>query len=256
MNFEQQTKSQQLNQQSQQSKTQCGGQQAQQTNSTGETAEPAAKSTELARALRLYAVTDNECLQGRTLPECVEEVIAGGATMIQYRNKHANDDPAFAFMQASAIRLLCSANKVPFIVNDDIALAKRVEADGVHVGQGDMSCEQARKKLGQDAIIGVSAQTVKQALAAQKAGADYLGVGAMITTSTKPDAEIVSMDTLSEIVQAVDIPVVAIGGINAQNVSQFAGSGIAGVAVVSAVFGASVPKDATQELANKVQTIC
>ena len=154
--------------------------------------------------------------------------------MIQLREKRL-DRAAFR-TEALELKELCRQYQVPFLVNDDVELAIEVEADGVHVGQHDRSADQVRNMIGPDMILGVSAQTVDQALRAQKAGADYLGVGAVFPTGTKDDADAVSFDTLRAICAAVDIPVVAIGGIGARNVTQLAGSGICGVAVVSAIY--------------------
>lgn len=201
---------------------------------------------ELRAALRLYAVSDSSNLKGRSLPETVELICNGGATMVQLRDK--DPDRGFVTMRARALLLSARANGALFIVNDDVKIAEVVGADGVHLGQNDMKCEVAREKLGDDFIIGVSVQTVEQALEAERAGADYLGVGAMIATPTKPDAEIVSLETLRAIVDAVDIPVVAIGGLNAETIGILKGTGIDGVAVVSALFGADDPKAAAQEL--------
>lgn len=201
---------------------------------------------ELRAALRLYGVSDASNLRGRSLPEVVERLCEGGTTMVQLRDK--DPDRGFVAMRARALLLSCRANKSLFIVNDDVKIASLVGADGVHLGQGDMSCGEARAILGDDFIIGISCQTVEQALAAEAAGADYLGVGAMIPTPTKPDAEIVSVETLRAIVEAVDIPVVAIGGLNAETIGMLKGTGIDGIAVVSALFGAEDPKAAAQEL--------
>lgn len=200
----------------------------------------------LRAALRLYGVSDDRNLKGRSLPDTVEKMCAGGVTMIQLRDK--DPDRGFVAMRARALLLSCRANNALFIVNDDIEIARLVGADGVHLGQGDMPCAQARDRLGDDFIIGISAQTVEQALAAQADGADYLGVGAMIATPTKPDAELVSVETLRAIVDAVDIPVVAIGGLNAETIGTLKGTGIDGIAVVSALFGADDPKAAAEEL--------
>ena len=252
---------------------------------------------QLKHALRLYAVSDSACLRGRTLSDCAREVIAGGATMLQYRNKAAgvggaggarglieaggagsarglieaggaggidqdNTDSAeyeaahdAALKEARELQQICAQANIPFIVNDCVQLAKEIGAQGVHVGQGDMPCKQVRELMGEDAIIGVSAQTVGQALRAQEEGADYLGVGAMVPTPTKPDAVDVSMNTLREIIYSVEIPVVAIGGINAGNLRLFQDSGIAGVAVVSALFGAENPRAAAHELLQEVSEI-
>jgi thiamine-phosphate pyrophosphorylase len=208
---------------------------------------------ELRAALRLYGVSDSSNLHGRSLPAVVEEICANGTTMIQLRDK--DPDRGFVSMRARALLLSCRANKALFVVNDDVEIAKLVGADGVHLGQNDMPCEKARAFLGEGFIIGVSVQTVEQALEAQAAGADYLGVGAMIATPTKPDAEIVSVDTLRAIVEAVDLPVVAIGGINAETIGMLEGTGIDGVAVVSALFKAVDPKAASLELRALVDKI-
>ena len=184
--------------------------------------------------LLLYAVTDRAWLGDKTLSWQVEESLKGGATMIQLREKHL--DHEHFLKEAKEIKELCHKYQVPFLINDDVDLAVEVDADGVHVGQHDMEAEEVRKKIGPNRILGVSAQTVEQALLAQQAGADYLGVGAVFPTGTKDDADAVSIQTLVEICHAVSIPVVAIGGIGQHNVMQLAGSGICGIAVVSAIY--------------------
>ena len=184
--------------------------------------------------LLLYAVTDRSWLGDKTLSWQVEESLKGGATMIQLREKHL--DHEHFLKEAKEIKELCRKYQVPFLINDDVDLAVEVDADGVHVGQHDMEAGEVRKKIGPNRILGVSAQTVEQALLAQQAGADYLGVGAVFPTGTKDDADAVSIQTLGEICRAVSIPVVAIGGIGQHNVMQLAGSGICGIAVVSAIY--------------------
>lgn len=184
--------------------------------------------------LLLYAVTDRAWLGDKTLSWQVGESLKGGATMIQLREKHL--DHEHFLKEAKEIKELCRKYQVPFLINDDVDLAVEVDADGVHVGQHDMEAEEVRKKIGPNHILGVSAQTVEQALLAQQAGADYLGVGAVFPTGTKDDADAVSIQTLGEICHAVSIPVVAIGGIGQHNVMQLAGSGICGIAVVSAIY--------------------
>lgn len=184
--------------------------------------------------LLLYAVTDRAWLGDKTLSWQVEESFKGGATMIQLREKHL--DHEHFLKEAKEIKELCRKYQVPFLINDDVDLAVEVDADGVHVGQHDMEAGEVRKKIGPNRILGVSAQTVEQALLAQQAGADYLGVGAVFPTGTKDDADAVSIQTLGEICHAVSIPVVAIGGIGQHNVMQLAGSGICGIAVVSAIY--------------------
>ncbi len=196
--------------------------------------------------LLLYAVTDRYWLNGRTLTDVVRESLEGGVTMLQLREKTL-EEPAF-LQEARELQALCRAYHVPFIVNDNVDIALAMDADGVHVGQSDMEALDVRAKLGPDKIIGVSAQTVEQALLAEKHGADYLGVGAVFPTGSKADAEEVSFDTLKAICQAVSIPVVAIGGISRSNAARLAGSGICGVAVISAIYGAADIRAASQEL--------
>ena len=187
----------------------------------------------LGKSMQLYAVTDRTWLQG-TLAQDVEKAVIGGATFVQLREKELDYD---AFLnQAMEIKKVTDIYNIPFVINDNVDIALAVEADGVHVGQKDMETGEVRRKLGQGKIIGVSVQTVEQALLAQNQGADYLGVGAVFSTSTKMDAAEVTMKTLREITEAVTIPVVAIGGIALSNIKELAGSGIHGIAVVSALF--------------------
>ena len=201
---------------------------------------------EMRESMLLYAVTDRAWLQGRTLADCVRQAIAGGATFVQLREKEAPREEVVALGRELA--QICSEANVPFVIDDEVDIALEVGADGVHVGQDDMACEQARARLGREAIVGVSAQTVEQALAAQAAGADYLGVGALIPTQTKPDAVDVTFDELRAICDAVDIPVVGIGGLNVNTIGKFAGSGADGAAVVSAIFAAGDCEKAACEL--------
>lgn len=201
--------------------------------------------------LLLYAVTDRTWLGEKTLPQAVEESLKGGVTMVQLREKHL-DESAFQ-EEALTIQALCRRYGVPFLINDDVDLAVAVNADGVHVGQHDMEAGQVREKIGPDKILGVSAQTVEQALKAQAAGADYLGVGAVFPTGTKDDADAVSYDTLKAICAAVDIPVVAIGGIGAHNVKALACSGICGIAVVSAIYAQPDMEAAAHTLLSKTK---
>ncbi len=196
--------------------------------------------------LLLYAVTDRSWLHGRTLYEQVEEALQGGATFVQLREKEL-DEEAF-LKEALEIKELCRQYQVPFVIDDDVELARKVDADGVHVGQNDMEADNVRTLLGEDKILGVSAQTVEQAILAEQRGADYLGVGAVFHTDSKADAQAVSYDTLKAICQAVKIPVVAIGGIGRENVQELKGSGICGIAVISAIFGAANIREATAEL--------
>lgn len=184
--------------------------------------------------LLLYAVTDRSWLGGDTLLHQVAQAIEGGVTFVQLREKEL--DQASFLEEAKEIRALCREKKIPFVINDNVEIALAVDADGVHVGQSDMEAGSARKRLGPDRIIGVSVQTVEQAILAQQRGADYLGVGAVFPTGSKADAVEVDHKTLKEICRAVSIPVVAIGGITKENVGELAGSGICGIAVISAVF--------------------
>lgn len=201
--------------------------------------------------LLLYAVTDRSWLHGRTLKEQVKEALDGGVTFLQLREKHI--DSGLFLQEAQELKDLCKQYQVPFVINDDVELALKVDADGVHVGQSDMKAGDVRKKLGKDKIIGVSAQTVEQAVMAEKHGADYLGVGAVFPTSSKDDAQEVDYETLKAICQAVQIPVIAIGGINAKNVDRLKGSGICGVAVISAIFAQEDIKEAVKELKNRTK---
>lgn len=201
----------------------------------------------------LYAVTDRSWLDGNTLCSQVEDALRGGATFIQLREK--NLDPEAFLEEAKEIRKLCRKYHVPFVINDDVEIAQKADADGVHVGQSDMAAGKVREKLGKEKIIGVSAQTVEQALQAQAQGADYLGVGAVFPTGTKADAVEVEHRVLKEICDAVDIPVVAIGGIGKGNVERLQGSGISGVAVVSAIFAAKDITAAAKELRQKTEAI-
>lgn len=187
-------------------------------------------------AMLLYAVTDRAWVGRQTLYEQVECAIRGGVTCLQLREKEL--DSGSFFEEAEKIKLLCNKSNVPFIVNDNVEIAVKCGADGVHIGQEDMAAAEVRRIIGKDMILGVSAQTVEQAKKAEQDGADYLGVGAVFPTSTKLDAADVPYDTLKEICAAVKIPVVAIGGIKRENINMLSGSGISGIAVVSAIFAA------------------
>ena len=202
--------------------------------------------------LLLYAVTDRSWLNGETLYAQVEKALKGGVTFVQLREK-ALDEQAF-LEEAKEIQKLCAQYHVPFVINDNVEIAAQIGADGVHVGQSDMEAGDVREKLGLDRIIGVSAQTVEQAVRAQERGADYLGVGAVFPTGSKADAVEVSHETVRAITEAVDIPVIAIGGITKDNVSELSGTGICGIAVISAIFAqediegaARVLKERTEE---------
>lgn len=205
------------------------------------------------KTMLVYAVTDRTWLNGSTLEQQVEQAIKGGATLIQLREKELSYTTFLE--QAIQLKKVTDKYHIPLIINDNVDVAKAVNAEGVHVGQKDMEADAVRQKLGENKIIGVSVQTVEQALLAQKQGADYLGVGAVFSTSTKLDASEVSFETLQKICDAVSIPVVAIGGINAQNIMQLKNSGIDGVAVVSAIFAQKDILQATKELTNLAKQI-
>lgn len=205
----------------------------------------------LKKDLLLYAVTDRTWLNGESLLSQVEKGLQGGITFLQIREKDLNYRDFLE--EAKALRELCSKYSIPFVVNDNAEIAKESGADGVHIGQEDMSLLQAREILGEDKIIGVSVQTVQQAKEAENMGADYLGVGAVFPTGSKSDAVDVPLDTLTEICSAVSIPVVAIGGIAKENVKLLKGCGICGIAVISAIFAQKDIEEATKELREKVE---
>lgn len=187
--------------------------------------------------MRLYAVTDRAWVGKQTLYEQVEAALKGGVTCVQLREKELSEEDFLA--EAKEIKALCSRYHVPFFINDNVDIAIKCQADGVHVGQEDMKASDVRSKVGDQMIIGVSAHSVEEAVEAVKNGADCLGVGAMFTTSTKADASVLPKETLRAICEAVDVPVVAIGGIGESNILELAGTGADGVALVSAIFGAA-----------------
>lgn len=204
--------------------------------------------------LLLYAITDRAWLKdNETLPDQVEKAIQGGATIVQLREKYMKG--AELEELAKSVMAVCREYNIPFIVNDDVELAARIGADGVHVGQSDMSVANARKILGEKAIVGATAKTIEQARIAQEQGADYLGSGAVFGTSTKLDAKPMELSLFTEICNSVNIPVVAIGGITGDNIEQLAGTPLAGAAVVSAIFAAEDITEATKDLCKKVAGI-
>lgn len=208
------------------------------------------KCDDLRPKLLLYAITPStprsKGRQANVLLKAVDAAIAGGATFVQLREKElACSD---VFYEALEVKALCEARGVPFVIDDDVSLAARVGADGVHIGQDDASLEEARSLLGEEAIIGVSCQSVAQAVAAASGGASYIGVGAVFPTTSKDDAAAVPLATLCDICRAVDIPVVAVGGINEANMSLLRGTGIAGVALISAIFSSANIKATTEQL--------
>lgn len=198
------------------------------------------------KSLLLYAVTDRSWLNGQTLSQQVELALRGGVTFLQLREKDLAEEKFKT--EALKIKELCLSYDVPFVLNDNVKLAIETDADGVHVGQTDMNPGTVRKMIGQDKILGVTAESIEDALAAEAAGADYLGIGSVFPTSTKLDADLISIETLKEICASVKIPVVAIGGITKDNLRQLKNSGIAGIAVVSAIFAQSNIEQATREL--------
>ena len=188
------------------------------------------------KAMLLYAVTDRAWVGKQSLYQQVECALKGGATCVQLREKELDDE---AFLnEAMEISALCRKYGVPFFINDNVEIAIKCRADGIHVGQEDMEASKVRERVGNDMMIGVSVHSVEEALEAVKNGADCLGVGAMFSTSTKTDVNVMPKETLRDICAAVDIPVVAIGGIGKSNISQLAGTGVNGVALVSAIFAA------------------
>ena len=184
--------------------------------------------------LLLYAVTDRTWLNGASLAEQVEKALKGGVTFVQLREKHLDFEAFLA--EAKEIGAICKRYHVPFVINDNIEVAIAADADGVHVGQDDLEAGNVRKLLGPDKIIGVSAHSVAEARKAQEAGADYLGSGAAFPTGSKADTNVIGPETIREVCAAVDIPVVAIGGIGPENIPKLSGTGIAGAAVISALF--------------------
>lgn len=204
--------------------------------------------------LQVYAVTDTKSIRKEryvTLYDAVEAAIKGGATIVQLREKELSEDVFLA--EARAIKKLTGRYGIPFIINDNVALAKACQADGVHLGQGDMQVKEARAILGDTAIIGVSAHNVEEALLAEKQGADYLGSGSVFGTTTKQDVTALPLKTLRDICRAVQIPVVAIGGVSAENINQLIGCDVAGVAVVSAIFAQEEIETATNALVTQVR---
>ncbi len=203
--------------------------------------------------LRLYAVTDRAWTGRKTLPEQLEEALAAGVTLVQLREKNMTDEEFLA--EAEQIRRLTDRYGVPLIINDNVEVAVKCRAAGVHVGQEDLEAGKVRQILGSDKIIGVTAKTVEQALRAQAAGADYLGSGAVFGSVTKTNARPMELETLRAITRAVSIPVVAIGGIDRNNIEKLEGAGIAGVAVVSGIFAQEDITEAVKELRRKAERL-
>ena len=203
--------------------------------------------------LLLYAVTDRSWTGQQSLYEQIEEALKGGVTMVQLREKQLSEDELVA--EAIQIKELCHRYEVPLIINDNVDAALKSGADGVHVGIEDAPVSKIRKRAGDDFIIGATAKTTEQAKAAEAAGADYLGVGAVFPSPTKKNAIRITPQDLREICGSVAIPAVAIGGITGDNVSEIKGGGMAGVAVVSAIFAAQDIQKAAAELKTKVKSV-
>lgn len=194
----------------------------------------------------LYLVTDRTWLKDKTLPEIVESVLKNNATFIQLREKNL-DYKRFKEL-AIEIKKITDKYQVPFVINDNIEIAMEVDADGVHVGQSDLIATKAREILGEDKILGVSVSNVKQAIEAERAGADYLGAGSVFTTTSKLDANNVDMEEIKKITKAVNIPVLGIGGINEKNIHLLKDSGLDGIAVISAILAQEDIEEATRKL--------
>lgn len=201
--------------------------------------------------MTLYAVTDAAWTGEKTLIQQVKEALEGGITFLQLREKHLSEEEFLR--EAVEIKHLTDQYQIPFVINDNIEIAQKAGADGVHVGQDDMPVEEVRKILGEDKIIGVSAHNVEEAVRAEQGGANYLGVGAVHTTATKENTSAVSMEEMKKICQTVSIPVVAIGGIKKNNMNVLSGTGVDGIAVVSAIFAAKNIKEETKELLEAVK---
>ena len=200
---------------------------------------------------KLYLVTDRTNKTDKEFLNIIEEAIKGGVTVVQIREKDA--DTLEFYNISKKVKEICSKYNVPLIINDRIDIALAIDADGVHIGQSDMPIKIARKLIGNDKILGISAHNLEEATDAEENGADYLGVGAIFSTSTKKDANDVSIDTLKEISSNVDIPTVAIGGINLDNVEKLKDTNISGISVVSAIMNAENPKITSENLLRKIK---
>ena len=203
--------------------------------------------------LNLYLVTDRHWLANRNLEDDVEKAILGGVTMVQLREKNIDND---SFIElAKKVKQVCNKYKVPFIINDNLEVALAIDSDGIHIGQDDLPASLVRQKIGPDKILGVSAHNLDEAIAAKKAGATYLGAGAMFSTTTKDNTTNLSIEQLQAITKNVDIPVVAIGGINYDNCLSLKNCNLAGIAVVSAIMAATNISEATSNLKKRAQVI-
>ena len=194
----------------------------------------------------VYLVTDRDLMSTETIEEAIEQAIAGGTTLIQLREKECSS--LDFYNTAIKVKEICHKNNVPLLINDRLDIALAVDADGVHVGQSDLPASIVRRIIGEDKIIGVSAGTLENALKAEKDGADYIGVGAMYPTGTKKDAKHTSIETLKSIRENVNIPIVVIGGINKERIKDFEGTGIDGLAIVSAIIAQKDIKKAASDI--------
>ncbi|GAB6150063.1 thiamine phosphate synthase [Clostridium novyi] len=198
---------------------------------------------------KLYLITDRSFLNGRSLAECVEDAIKGGATLVQVREKNISTRDFYNI--AREVQEVTTKYNVPLLINDRIDIALAINADGVHLGQSDMPIELARKILGDDKVIGISAGNVKEAIEAEKAGADYVGLGAVFFTGTKKDIdEPIGLAGLKEITEKITIPSVAIGGINKENAKSVLATGVDGISVISAILKNDDIQGASKTLAN------
>lgn len=203
--------------------------------------------------LLLYAVTDRGWTGKQTLYEQVEAALRGGVTLVQLREKQLSQEEFLK--EAREIKTLCHSFQVPLLINDNMEVALKSGADGIHVGMDDMAVSEIRKKAPKDFIIGATAKTIEQAKKAEKEGADYLGVGAVFPSPTKKNAIRITTENLREICTSVSIPAVAIGGITYENMGELSGGSMAGVAVVSAIFGAWDIEKETARLKQRIQEV-
>lgn len=201
--------------------------------------------------LKLYLVTDRKWLDDRKLEDDIEKAIIGGVTMVQLKEKNLSNDEFIKI--ANKVKRVCQKHQIPFIINDNLEVALSVDSDGIHIGQNDLPASLVRKLIGSDKILGVSVHNLDEARSAETDGANYLGVGAMFATNTKDDADNISFNKLNDICKNVKIPVVAIGGINCDNICQFKNINIAGVAVVSAIMKANDITAATKKLITELE---
>lgn len=200
--------------------------------------------------LKLYAITDRQWLKNKTLPQAVEEAIKGGATFIQLREKNTSYEEFKSI--AIEVKKITDKYSIPFVINDNVKLCKEIDADGVHIGADDMSVKKAREILGKNKIVGGTARTLERAIKAYNEGTDYLGIGAVFNTNTKSGTTHMTRELAQEINKTVNIPTVAIGGINKDNASQLKDYGVSGIAVISAIFAQNNITEACKSLLNTI----